>query len=117
MIDTSDGLSTDLARICRASGVGAVVWAGKLPLPEVPQSLRRFGFDPLSLALHGGEDYELLFTIPRKLAPRLPRQAGGVPIRVIGEITRERGVLLDEGGRRRPLKLLGWDPFRTSDLP
>lgn len=112
MIDTSDGLSTDLGRICKASGVGAVVWANKLRLPAVPQGLRRFGFDPLSLALHGGEDYELLFTVPRKLASRIPRKAGGVSIHVIGEITAGRKVVLaDENGHREPLKPLGWDPF------
>ncbi len=115
MIDTSDGLSTDLARICKASGVGAVVWADKLPSPAVPPDLRALGFDPLSLAQHGGEDYELLFTVPRKLARRLLQRVGGVPIRVIGEITRQRTVLLDEGGLRRQLKPLGWDPFRPKD--
>lgn len=112
MIDTSDGLSTDLGRICKASGVGAVVWANKLPLPAVPQGLRRFGFDPLSLALHGGEDYELLFTVPRKLASRIPPKAAGVSIHVIGEITAERKVVLaDKNGHREPLKPAGWDPF------
>src|SRR5258708_38648299 len=73
MIDTSDGLSTDLGHICEASGVGAIVWAPKIPKVRVPAELQRVGFDPLDLALHGGEDYEVLFTVPRKLAARLPR--------------------------------------------
>ena len=113
MIDTSDGLSTDLGRLCNAGGVGAVVWADRLPVTAVPRVLRPFGFDPLSLALHGGEDYELLFTVPRKHASRLPHRAGGVPLSVIGEITKDKNVfLVNENGHRKPLKSMGWDPFR-----
>jgi thiamine-monophosphate kinase len=113
MIDTSDGLSTDLGHICKASGVGAAVWASKIPAVEIPPALLRLGLDPLQLALHGGEDYELLFTVPRKLVGRLPKNAGGVPLAVIGEIKREeKVVLVDAGGQIAPLKPLGWDPFR-----
>lgn len=113
MIDTSDGLSTDLARLCKASGVGAVIWADKLPSPAVPQELRRFGFDPLSLALHGGEDYELLFTVSPTVARRLPKRGGRVLLTVIGEIKREKEiVLVDAVGRTTPVKAQGWDPFR-----
>ena len=72
MIDTSDGLSTDLGHICKASGVGARVWAEKIPLVSVPPELKRLGLDPMRLALDGGEDYELLFTVPKRLARRLP---------------------------------------------
>lgn len=117
MIDTSDGLSTDLARICEASGVGAVVWTDKLPRPEIPQSLRRFGLDPLGLALHGGEDYELLFTVAPKFAGGLSRWVGGVPITVIGKISRQKAVLLETDRQRWPLKPLGWDSFRGKGLP
>ena len=72
------------------------------------------GLDSLSLALDGGEDYELLFTVPRRLARRLPNAVRGVPVTIIGEITRERRVLLvDDAGRAKTLPAQGWDPFRN----
>jgi thiamine-monophosphate kinase len=115
MIDTSDGLSTDLTHLCEASGVGAKVWAAKIPKVAVPSDLQKFGLDPLRLALDGGEDYELLFTVPRRQARHLPRAVRGVPITIIGEITQERQILLmDDAGRKRTLRAQGWDPFRKS---
>ncbi len=100
MMDLSDGLSSDLRRLCAASGVGAVVEVGKLPS------------DVVELAFHGGEDYELLFTVARKKARLVPRSVGGVSITAIGEVTRGRAVMVvDERGRRRTLKAGGWDPF------
>ena len=120
MIDTSDGLSSDLAHICKASGVGAVVWASKIPVVRIPAGLQRLGLNPLDLALHGGEDYELLFTVPKGLAARLtdgqarlPRNLAGVPVTVIGEITRLKQVcIVGENGKSKPLRPGGWDPFR-----
>lgn len=113
MIDTSDGLSTDLKHICEASGVGAMLWAEKVPVARVPAELRRLGLEPLNLALHGGEDYELLFTLSKRSASRLPSKLKGIPVTVIGEITREKKVmLLRPDGSRRPLPPKGWDPFR-----
>jgi len=113
MIDTSDGLSTDLGHICEASGVGAKVWASKIPAVKIPEELQSLGLDLVELALHGGEDYELLFTVPKKLAGRLPRKAGDVPIAIIGEITSHKGIMLvGAGGLEKPLLPGGWDPFR-----
>ncbi len=114
MIDTSDGLSTDLGHICKASGVGARVSADKIPLTKVPSELKRHGLDAIRLAIDGGEDYELLFTVPKRLARRLPQTVAGVPITVIGEITSRKEIsLIDFRGRKSPLRPGGWDPFQV----
>lgn len=99
MIDTSDGLSTDLMHICGASNVGAIVYAPALPAPA-----------GLELALHGGEDYELLFTAPAR--KKVPSMIAGVPISRIGEIVREKKLwLVDSHGRMRRLRAGGWEHF------
>jgi thiamine-monophosphate kinase len=114
MIDLSDGLSTDLARLCASSRVGARIWQERLPAVAVPPLLRARGFDPLALALHGGDDYELLFTVPRRLAKKIPARHRGVRLTPIGEITRERKIsLIGAGSRATPLRALGWDHFRA----
>jgi thiamine-monophosphate kinase len=113
MIDISDGLSTDLAHLCEASGVGARIWAEKIPVLSKPAGLRGLGIDPLRLALDGGDDYELLFTVPRRQAPRLPKRFRGVPLTILGEVSREKNLnLVDARGRTKPLHPHGWDPFR-----
>ncbi len=114
-IDTSDGLSTDLAHICRASGVGARVWAAKIPAVSVPEELTRRGLDPLELALHGGEDYQLLFTASRSAARKFPRAFRRVLITQIGEIVRGRKIeLIGAAGRSTSLLPRGWDSFRLT---
>jgi thiamine-monophosphate kinase len=99
LIDISDGLSTDLAHICEESGVGAEIQAEAIPR-EVA----------LNLALHGGEDYELLFTAPR--SKKVPTRISGVPITCIGMITRNRKIVLTENGIGRRLHPQGWEHFQ-----
>ncbi len=101
MIDLSDGLSTDLGHLCEESRVGATVWADRIPGESSRVTLES--------ALHGGEDYELLFTSSR----RVPQALAGVKITRIGEITKAASmVLVDASGRRRPLRPAGWEHFR-----
>lgn len=112
MIDLSDGLSSDLHRLCGASRVGARIEVAQIPSPPGPltASMR---FDALGLALNGGDDYELLFTVSASKAPRIPRSFEGLALTEIGEITRERRVVLIERDRtRKALLPRGWDPFR-----
>ena len=107
MIDISDGLSTDLEHICTESNVGADIEVAAIPRAQVGRPSRQVNLD---LALHGGEDYELLFTSARKIPPKL----AGIPVTRIGQITRQRGMmLLEEGGRRRKLPVRGWEHFKA----
>ena len=112
LIDLSDGLSSDLAHVCRESGVGARLDASLLPLEPL---LARAGVDAdaaLKLALDGGEDFELLFTAAPRQALRLPREVGGVPVTRVGEVTGERGkVRLVRDGKARLLKPGGFEHF------
>jgi thiamine-monophosphate kinase len=113
MMDISDGLSSDLPRLCAASRVGARIEAVNIPLPNVPLTTSKVRYDPLTLALNGGDDYELLFTVSEKNARRIPRSFQGLALTQIGEITRERRILLVQNrGVSKRLLPGGWDPFR-----
>jgi thiamine-monophosphate kinase len=108
MIDTSDGLSTDLAHTCEESGVGAEIQAELIPRARVGKPSREVD---LPFALHGGEDYELLFTVPR--GRRIPSRIAGIPLTQIGEITRIRRIFLfDQRGVGHKLEPRGWEHFR-----
>src|SRR5207245_2656977 len=111
MMDISDGLSSDLPRLCAASQVGARIQAAQLPLPTIPAG-KSSRFDALDLALNGGDDYELLFTVKRGNIARIPRLFRGIPLTQIGEVTAAKPIQLLQGGGTKPLVPRGWDPFR-----
>ncbi|HEX4537110.1 MAG TPA: thiamine-phosphate kinase [Candidatus Acidoferrum sp.] len=112
MMDLSDGLSSDLRRLCEASKVGAVIRSEDLPVVHMTKVGRKREVDPLQLALHGGDDYELLFTVSKSKATQLPSSVGGVAITRIGEVTRAWEIMVTDGdGRSRVLNPRGWDPF------
>jgi thiamine-monophosphate kinase len=108
MIDTSDGLSSDLAHLCEESGVGAEVDTALIPRAKVGRSARQVDLD---LALHGGEDYELLFTVvPGK---RVPPQIAGIRVTQIGRITHSRKMYIrEDAGLKYELEARGWEHFR-----
>ena len=113
MIDLSDGLSSDLHHICEESKTGALIRAEDLPIdPAVVELCGRRALDPLQLALHGGEDFELLFTASTAQASRLPKRVDGVPVTCIGTIeAADQGVRLAEGSRIWPLEAGGYEHF------
>jgi thiamine-monophosphate kinase len=112
LIDLSDGLSSDLAHVCRESGVGARVEASLLPLDPLLKTSGVGGDEALALALDGGEDFELLFTAGPRKASRLPREVAGVPVTRVGEVTAERGkIRLVRDGRARLLRPGGFEHF------
>lgn len=106
-MDVSDGLSTDLPRLCAASGVGAEIVAEDLPAVSHVSS-----GEGMALALHGGDDYELLFAVRAANARRIPRRFKGLPLTRIGRLTKDRKLVVCRGGSREVLTSGGWDPFR-----
>lgn len=111
MIDISDGLSSDLMHICKQSGVGAYIEEGKIPMHAESKKLAlEFNLDPVTSALNGGEDYELLFTIRPHDIDKIRFMPGAY---IIGEIVpKEDGINLHTtGGSIHELKAQGWNHF------
>ncbi|GAG63104.1 unnamed protein product [marine sediment metagenome] len=118
MMDISDGLSSDLAKICEASGVGAIIWEDKIPISkETLAFAKSVKKSPLNFALHGGEDYELLLTSPPENANLIIQKIQGkteTKVSELGEIKdKEFGIkIVKTDGRIMPLNTYGWDHFR-----
>ncbi len=111
MIDISDGLSSDLGHICEQSGVGAVIEAWKIPLSlSLRKTAVHLAHKPVHYALSGGEDYELLFTVPAEKLRKL--RSLDIPLYEIGEITRNRAMLiLNQDGKKKQLRPTGYNHF------
>jgi len=108
MIDLSDGLSTDLRHICEESGVGAEIQAPAIPRATVGKLAREVD---LQFALHGGDDYELLFAAPR--GKQVTPQIAGVDITQIGHVTRQKHIILmNDQGVGLEFHSQGWEHFK-----
>jgi len=109
MMDVSDGLSSDLLHICKQSEVGCVLYEEKIPIAEeMKKAAFKFEIDPTACALSGGEDYELLFTIPQSEHEKLVLNE---QISVIGYLTEpgEGAHIITKGGGRHALTAQGWN--------
>lgn len=114
-IDISDGLSTDLSHLCRASGVCAEIEQAALPIHPLAAKLRTKA--TLRAVLHGGEDYELLFTAPASVL--MPTSLAGVPITRIGSLRKKRSgraliTMIASDGSHEELKPGGWEHFSAA---
>lgn len=113
MIDVSDGLASEVLHLCRNSKTGCRIYEEKIPVDHLTRDLaREFGLDPTMCAMNGGEDYELLFTVPLSEFDKIKDKA---EISVIGHMTAaEDGTqMIDRQENVHPIKAQGWDAFRT----
>ena len=109
MIDISDGLSSEAIHISNASGVGVNIYAERVPLaPETKQAADELGLEPVTMALNGGEDYELLFTVAIEHHEKVAAMEG---ISIIGHVTEDKGAcyLVASDNSAIELKAMGWD--------
>ncbi len=109
MMDISDGLSSEILHICKQSNLGCVLYEDKLPIAEESkQAAFKFKLDPTACALSGGEDYELLFTIPQAEYDKLVLNE---QISVVGYMTEpEQGAhIITKSGGKHPITAQGWN--------
>lgn len=105
MEDVSDGLASEVQHICQASGCGAVLFGDQVPIaPRVREATKATSGDALDYALFGGEDFELVYTVPREVR-------GEVPGVLVGEMREGEGVVLQMNGKETRLERSGYDHF------
>lgn len=115
MIDISDGLSSEVIHLCKHSDVGVEIYENKIPLdPQVISTCEEFNMDSTTIALNGGEDYELLMTIDQKDFPKIK---GNPNLTVIGYITeKNRGMhLITRGEQAIPIIAKGWNALKNEE--
>ena len=113
MIDISDGLSSEVIHLCKQSGVGCDLYEEKIPLdPQVISTCEEFNIDSTTIALSGGEDYELLMTISQSDYPKIK---GNPNLTVIGHMTEKAsGIhLVTRAQEKIPLVAQGWNGFKS----
>jgi len=112
MIDLSDGLSSEIIHLCKHSKVGMTLYEDKIPLdPTVITACEEFNLDSTTIALSGGEDYELLFTVKQEDFPKIKANPS---LSVIGHVVdASYGInLVTRGGEQIPIKAMGWNNFQ-----
>ncbi len=115
MIDVSDGLASEILHICRESNVGCKLYEEKIPIdPMTYDTAREFGLDPTVCALSGGEDYELLFTVPQSDFEKIKNN---MDISIIGHITEpsEGCMMISKSGNVYEIKAQGWNAFKQEN--
>ena len=113
MIDVSDGLASELFHIVKNSGVGVRIYDDKIPIDQIAyETAIEFNLDPLTCALNGGEDYELLFTISQEDREKIKNHPD---IHFIGYVhdKKDQNVLITKQGNIVPLRAQGWDHFKA----
>ena len=111
MIDISDGLASEVMHLCAASGTGARVFTDNIPVANPTlEAAAEFNLDPLTCALNGGEDYELLFTLPLAAYEKIKNHPD---ITIIGHLTEKNDAvnLVTKAGQAVPLQAQGWKAF------
>ncbi len=107
MIDVSDGLASEVKRICEQSGAGAILYADSVPIkPETKKAAIICGKNALEYALYGGEDFELVYTVSKE-------NSGRVKGFKVGEITHKKGIRIIKNGKEELIKKHGYDHFLT----
>ncbi|MBL0745188.1 thiamine-phosphate kinase [Chryseolinea lacunae] len=112
MIDVSDGLASELFHIVKSSGVGVRIYEDKIPIDHTTyETAVEFNLDPVTCALNGGEDYELLFTISKDDQEKIKNHPD---IHFIGYVhdRKDQNVLITKQGTVVPLRAQGWDHFK-----
>lgn len=117
MMDVSDGLSSELLHICRQSHTGCRVYEDRIPIDyQTAVMAEELGMNLVTAAMNGGEDYELLFTVPLHMHDAVSKLEG---IKVIGHITKEDlgCILVTRDGAELPIKAQGWNPLADAAQP
>ena len=115
MMDISDGLSSELLHICKASGTGCRVYEDRIPIDyQTAVMAEELNMNLVTAALNGGEDYELLFTVPLTDHDKVKNIEG---VKMIGYITKPDlgAALITRDGAEIPLRAQGWNPLAESD--
>ena len=110
MIDVSDGLSSEIIHLCKSSNKGCKIYEDKIPISDDSfKACKEFNLEPTTIALSGGEDYQLLFTVGQE---NLEKIQNNLNLSVIGHITSSKEmILIEKSGRNLMIESLGWKSF------